>query len=412
MLHSIRFVPQVAPRLQPKGVGARPVRHRVGWPPRAAADLSADVPLTLEGVQGSWNGPLRYFFSFTLPAANFVALYSDVLSCSLHSYFQGSVVAWRTALSFSGLIFPFVVLPLLDLIFGRDTSDPPREAASNEWYRLPVYLYVPLHLSLIFCCCRRASYLLTCPTQFLGVVLGVGVCGGLGFTVAHELIHGTKKLEAFLVDVLLCLFCYMHYAQSHIAHHMKVGTVDDAGTGRFNESYYTFLPRAVFMSVRDGIWMERNRLLSHKKRLLSVHNKMWVWLLSPIALYTCICHYFGRAALLFMCVQAAVAIMTLEVVNYIEHYGLTRKTIDGKLEPVAAKHSWNADWAFTSALVFQLQRHAHHHVQSKMPYQGLRSLPDAPMLPMSYPGLMIAALVPPLYFRLMNPLVQEHQTVR
>lgn len=97
-----------------------------------------------------------------------------------------------------------------------------QDAALDEMYRLPVYLYVPLHLSLLLCCCQRASLLVTNPVHFFGVVLGVGVCGGLAFTVAHELIHGTKKIESFLVDVLLCLFCYMHYAHSHIAHHMKV----------------------------------------------------------------------------------------------------------------------------------------------------------------------------------------------
>eukprot|EP00210_Caulerpa_lentillifera_P000079 g75.t1 len=357
-------------------------------------------------------GPIRYLFSLTMPLSCVVSLYSDVIVNSVHSVLPITSV-WKSSLqivlSYSGLIFPFLILPTLDWLFGRDEEDPPRDALVDSRYRLVLYSYIPVHLSLLLSCCFRASFLFTKPVHFIGVGLSIGTCGGVGFTVVHELIHGTKKLEEWFVNILLCVFLYMHYSVSHLAHHIKVGTFDDAGTARLNESFYQFLPRAVYMSVRDGIWMEKMRLRSHDLGIFSSQSKLWSWLVCPLVMYSGVYWVFGSPALLLMTIQAFLAITMLEVVNYIEHYGLTRDTINGKLEQVTAHHSWNADWFFTSALTFQLQRHAHHHMHSSLPYQGLKSISDGPALPMSYPGMMLASFVPPVFFRKMNPLVEKQR---
>lgn len=179
--------------------------------------------------------------------------------------------------------------------------------------------------------CTRASFLITNPVHFLGVLLSIGTCGGVGFTVAHELIHGTKKIEEWFVNLLLCLFLYMHYSLSHLAHHIKVGTTDDAGTARLNESFYQFLPRAVFMSIRDGIWMEKLRLKPQNLTIFSPQSKLWLWIVCPLVMYSGVYLSFGGLALLMMVIQALIAITMLENVNYIEHYGLTRKTVNGEL---------------------------------------------------------------------------------
>ena len=113
-----------------------------------------------------------------------------------------------------------------------------------------------------------------------------------------------------------------------------------------------------------------------------------------------------RAALLFA-VQAAVAIALLEIINYIEHYGLRRERIGGRYEPVREEHSWNADWVVSNWILFNLQLHPDHHVHMQRPYEALQSVPTAPQLPAGYPAMVLLALVPPLWFVVMDPRIPQ-----
>jgi alkane 1-monooxygenase len=109
-------------------------------------------------------------------------------------------------------------------------------------------------------------------------------------------------------------------------------------------------------------------------------------------------------------VVAALAVALLEVVNYIEHYGLRRsRDAAGRLEPVRAHHSWNSDHRVGRALLFELPRHTDHHMNGSRPYQTLRSVPGAPQLPAGYPAMVMLALLPPLWFRVMHPRLEAVQ---
>ena len=99
-----------------------------------------------------------------------------------------------------------------------------------------------------------------------------------------------------------------------------------------------------------------------------------------------------------------IAAATLEVINYVEHYGLERRLIaPGRYERVTHRHSWNAPQRYTNWLLFNLQRHSDHHAVARRRYQVLRHHDDSPQLPAGYATMFVLALVPPLWRRVMNP---------
>ena len=107
--------------------------------------------------------------------------------------------------------------------------------------------------------------------------------------------------------------------------------------------------------------------------------------------------------------QAAVAVWQLELVNYVEHYGLTRRYLgEGRYEHVLPRHSWNASHRASNWLLINLQRHSDHHYKPDRRFPLLQTYTeaDAPQLPRGYPMMAIAAMIPPLWKRLMNPRVR------
>ncbi|MFN7276288.1 MAG: fatty acid desaturase, partial [Betaproteobacteria bacterium] len=116
---------------------------------------------------------------------------------------------------------------------------------------------------------------------------------------------------------------------------------------------------------------------------------------------------FGWQGVVFFLAQSFVAVTELEIVNYIEHYGLHRRLLpNGRWERIAPEHSWNAPWLLSNLFILQLQRHSDHHAEARRRYSALRHHEDVPTLPAGYAPLMLLALVPPLWFRVMNPRVR------
>ena len=106
--------------------------------------------------------------------------------------------------------------------------------------------------------------------------------------------------------------------------------------------------------------------------------------------------------LVFWLVQGAFAVWLLETVNYIEHYGLQRRTgADGRPEPFGVGHAWNADHVISNSLLANLQRHSDHHVHASKPFAQLEALPG-PQLPTGYSGCLLLASLPPLWFAVMH----------
>ena len=311
--------------------------------------------------------------------------------------------AWWTPFVSFGLV------PLADALIGTDLSSPD-EAQAQVLERDPWYRALPL-LALPVCAAVLAWglwALVHTPLGWAGRIghvasLGV-VTGALGITAAHELIHKAERLDRLAGGWLLGLACYGSFKIEHVrGHHVNVATPMDTSSAARGQSLYHFLPRAIAGNVRAAWRLEAQRLRREGKAPLSRHNEVVRLSLLSAALAGLAGLALGVAGLAGFLAQAAVAITLLEIINYIEHYGLRRQFLpDGRWERTAPRHSWNAPHLFTNLLLFQLQRHSDHHAHARRRYSALRHHADVPTLPAGYAAMVLLALVPPLWFRVMH----------
>jgi len=308
----------------------------------------------------------------------------------------------------------FVLVPLLDMLVGTDSANPTADELTRLQnrlsFRLVLYLFVPVQLGLImFGAAVFANGVLTLLER-AGLVLSVGiVTGGVGITIAHELAHKKRRLDIYLGRALLMSVCYMHFEIEHnLGHHVRVATPDDPASARFGESFYAFYPRTIRDSFKSAWRTEVGRLSHLGESVWSPRNHM-IWnVMLPLTFAIILAALFGWQGALFFILQSAVAFSLLEAVNYIEHYGISRKELaPGRYEKVTPAHSWDANQRLTNYLLFKLQRHADHHVHPVRAYQTLRHLEESPQLPTGYAGMLVLALVPTLWRRVMHPKLQR-----
>ena len=167
--------------------------------------------------------------------------------------------------------------------------------------------------------------------------------------------------------------------------------------------------RVVPSSLRSAISAESERLKKTGKAPTSLKNPFWRYFALQIGALLIVGSIAGVWGILLFGVQAMVAIFQLELINYIEHYGLSRRKLDnGKYEPVHTRHSWNTNERFSSWYLINLQRHSDHHAKPARPYpllQNYRS-DQAPLMPYGYQVMTLIALVPPVWRKVMNPRVR------
>jgi alkane 1-monooxygenase len=232
------------------------------------------------------------------------------------------------------------------------------------------------------------------------------MCGVFGINVAHELGHSTKFFDRLVARILLSTSLYMHfYVEHNKGHHKWIGTVQDPATARKNESLYAFWLRVIPGSYLSA-WKISSNECKRKNQSL-IFNETFIY--SIIQLILCVGIFmWNPIALLSFLLVAILGAMLLETVNYIEHYGLTRKKVnENRFEQVAPEHSWNSDHILGRAVLFELSRHSDHHANPERPYQDLRSLDTSKQLPFGYPAMMVLALFPTKWFQLMNPLLTD-----
>lgn len=247
-------------------------------------------------------------------------------------------------------------------------------------------------------------------SDIIGKTTSLGImCGVIGINVGHELGHRMNRFERFLGELLLLSSLENHFMPYHnTGHHHHVGTHDDPATARKNETIYRFILRSHFGSYFQAWGFEIKRMKIIKKLSFGLHNKMVQYTLAQVLLNFLIWYYFGVYTMLLFLFSAAVGILLLEVVNYIEHYGLVRKErSNGTYETVKRCHSWNSNHFIGRLVLFQLTLHSDHHMKPDKPYQNLRLERESPEMPTGYPGMMILSFFPPLFFGLMNPRVEK-----
>jgi alkane 1-monooxygenase len=302
-----------------------------------------------------------------------------------------------------------VALCGLDAAFGAGTQVAGRPEAAA--YRLPPWLYIAAQLAVT----AWAALVVAAPgasgLEALGLTLSVGVTAGVfGILAAHEMVHSRSALERAWGLTMLAGVGYMHFRIAHIhGHHRRAATPQDPATARRGESAYGFLARTVAGQAREAWAFEADRLRRRGRGVFGPGNRMLQYLAVEVAV-TAVAASLGGRALAFFVGQAVLAIVLLELFNYIAHYGLMRRHAwGGRLERLGPQHSWNAMRRMNNAALFNMGRHSDHHRHPARPYQSLDADPGAPELPVGYAGAILLALVPPLWRKVMDPRVEQVQ---
>jgi len=317
----------------------------------------------------------------------------------------------------------YTVVPLLEYLMGSDGYNPSKEECKHlenlYSFRIITWLWAPTQLSLVLFASWFASSHWTTITwpELIGLLMSIGTNGATGIAIAHELIHKNTRLEQNLGKTILFLVLYPHFFIEHLlGHHKRVATYEDPATSRFGESLYTFLPRSIKGSYLSAWNLEFKRLAKKNLPPYSLlHNQMIQWHILTVFFSVGLYLFFGLHGVLVFFIQGILAFVQLEIINYVEHYGLQRREIgtkgSGVFEKVTPLHSWNADHRITNYLSFKLQRHSDHHTWPFRRYQTLRSWDFSPQLPTGYVGMLVLALFPPFYFFVMDPKVERYNAL-
>lgn len=316
---------------------------------------------------------------------------------------------WAT---FTGVLLVFGLVPVLDAAFGIRTENPEPEEESilqRRWlFDAWLWLWTAAQLGLIGYGLFEVTFGARTPVELVGMTISIGILtGGFGITIAHELIHRPNRRERALAEVLMLSVSYPHWLVEHVlGHHKHVATPNDPASARRGESLYAFLPRTLWGTLKSAWQLEGKRIKSLGIAPWSLANRRFRYSLIMAAIYAGLGLGLGAAAVLFFLAQGLIAAVLLEIINYVEHYGLARKeTVPGKYERVRPAHSWNSPHRLTGYLLFNLPRHADHHYLAARPYPILRHMEDSPILPAGYATMVLLASVPPLWRRVMDPRV-------
>ena len=315
---------------------------------------------------------------------------------------------------FFGPILIFGVFPPLDLLIGLDAENPPDSVLKwlerDRYYRWCTYAFLPLqYAGLVFACAMWASGDLSVLDK-VGLALTEAMVSGIAINTAHELGHKRDELERWLSKIALAQSGYGHFFVEHNrGHHVRVATPEDPASARMGESFWAFLPRTVKGSVISAWELEKEWLERHGRKIWSIHNNVLNAWAMTIALFATLTTVFGVRVLPYLVLQMVIGFPLLEVVNYLEHYGLLRqKRPDGRYELTRPEHSWNSNNVASNVLLYHLQRHSDHHANPTRRFQALRHFDEAPQLPTGYAGMILLALVPPLWRRTMDRRLLAH----
>ena len=351
------------------------------------------------------------FLKFLIP---FTIFFGSIRSFQSHGW-----MIWLPVL------FAWLFIPLMEVFIKPDPSNmnaaEEELAKKNKGYDMILYLVVAVqyYALYLFLSSMKNDSLPWYETTGRILVMGL-LCGVFGINVGHELGHRTSKFEQVLARALLLSSLYMHFFTEHNkGHHKRVATPEDPSSARLNEPVYAFYFRTIIFSYISA-WHIANDETRKKARLNDrsgkgktfyfLQNEMIQFTFIQIAFIGLILYFFGWLVTLYFLAAATIGILLLETVNYIEHYGLQRRsTGDGKYERAMPEHSWNSNHIIGRLMLFELSRHSDHHYLASRKYQVLRHHDHSPQMPTGYPGMIILSLIPPVWFYVMNRRIKKLQ---
>lgn len=340
---------------------------------------------------------LKYLLAYLLPLITLSAIY------------YGGI--W----SFATLFLSFIIIPALEVMLPGTTQNfdevTEEERLKSRFFDVLLWLNVPLlYFILGYYFYTLASHSLLWY-ELLGMTISVGLlCGAEGINVAHELGHRTTWYERVMSKTLLLSSFYMHFAIEHnLGHHKNVATDEDPASSRMGETVYAFFVRSVRDSYLSAWHIEHERLRRAGHKIFSVQNEMIRFQVIQLLYFVAVGLVFGWWVAGLAVVVGVIGFLMLETINYVEHYGLRRKKLpSGRYEKVQPHHSWNSNHTIGRILLYELTRHSDHHYKANRKYQVLRHFDDTPQMPYGYPGAMLLAWIPPLWFKIMDKEVAKY----
>ncbi len=306
--------------------------------------------------------------------------------------------------SLSPFVWVFILVPIIDIMLPY-LNKKNEELNENILHSFSIIIILPCILFLIIYGLIIVSDTTMNFITIAALGAAVGMSGGsIGITTAHELIHRQSKFMRSLGIILLILCLYGHFRIEHVyGHHRNVATKEDPATARKGENFYFYFIRCVINSVISSWNIEKDILKKKNSNIYSLKNRMLHYFFLEL-LFLCLAFYFtGINGLIFIFFHALVSITLLELVNYIQHYGLTRKKENGKYEKFSDHHSWNSRHISANWSTFNLGLHNEHHKSAGKHYPLLSQEEKILEMPSNYSIMLIMALIPPLWFYVMNP---------
>jgi len=285
------------------------------------------------------------------------------------------------------LALVYIIVPIIEMLVGDDENDllgqAEEHARLSPFYRFMVHALLPV------------IYV----TWFIGA-----------WFVVHEVGHKTDKVSKWIALLMLAPSFYGHFRVEHNqGHHSDVATPRDSATARFGEGYWAFMAREYPGAWKRAWRLESKRASRRGYSRFSLKNEVIAASAMALVLWAAVILWLGVAVIPYMLVTAFVSASALTSQNYYAHYGMLRETRpDGKYLPCQPYHSWNSNKLVTNIISYNLARHSDHHAHPSRHYQHLRNFKKVPVLPYGYGGMTLLAYFPPLFRRVMDPLVIEN----
>ncbi len=313
------------------------------------------------------------------------------------------------------VIYAFVFIPALEMLLKESNEEMSDEVKKNRsmdiFFDILLYLNIPLVFSIFFLSLNLLLYS-SSSFEIVGIIASTSIMMATnGINVAHELGHRKSFFSRTCSKLLLMPSQYMHfYIEHNFGHHVNVGTAEDPATAKYKQSLYSFWITSV-IGQYIGAWKLQLKLLKISKyKFFSIKNDMMFYVIFQLMFIYLIYFNYGITVTIYSLIISVISFLFLETINYIEHYGLSRKKDEnGRYERVKTVHSWNSNHVVGRLVLYELTRHSDHHFISSKKYQVLESIDESPQLPYGYPTSILLSMVPPLWFKIMNPRVESYQ---
>ena len=315
-----------------------------------------------------------------------------------------------------GIFVYWLVAPILECILGKDSANPTSMQISSleksHYYKILVIMVIPIQLALLL----YGAYVFSSFNTLnlfgrIGWLLSNGLCSAnLALVAGHELIHKPNRAEQMMGSFILASVCNTGFRIEHLrGHHVNVGTPLDVYSASLHQSLFDYISRASYHTLVNPWKLEKVRLNRKGYSLWSWRNEQIVGATVSAAMAVIFYSLYGVLGLIFFFTQSVIAWIVLQVINYIQHYGLTRHNRNnGIYERPNAAHAWNSNFWLPNMVLLHLPRHPDHHIHPRRCYQVLRHLDESPQMPFGYFAMSVIALIPPLWFKLIDPLISVY----